>query len=41
MKKGLSKVYMNIIKEMYEGISIKVKSLLGETGFYGQSRNSK
>ena len=31
MKKGLPKVYMNIIEDMYEGASTRVRSLCGET----------
>ena len=31
MKKGLPKVYVNIIEDMYEGVSTRVRSLCGET----------
>ena len=31
MKKGLPKVYVNIIEDMYVGVSTRVRSLCGET----------
>lgn len=33
MKKGKQKVYINVIKIMYEGASSRVKSVIGETEY--------